>query len=219
MLNIAFSIGEIFPEPRPPVAPPPSQLVPPRCWLRAVRFVLLRVLVAGSRSVSLLSPPPVFSLLFVYPSLCSLGSELYYSTIHPSIPQPFSCLPPPSCPSRPAFVLVDVGPLTAVGVALGSVCVFLLTSFGESESIDERNGARILPGRGGVAAVAQPGPSGRRAGTRGTRVQPGWPGRTRWGQGSPPSGGGGGAGPGAATAGVTMDAHVAMLGLSTFQFL
>lgn len=156
MLNIAFSIGESFPEPRPPVAPPPSQLVPPRCWLRTVRFVLLRVLVAGSRSVSLLSTPPVFSLLFVYPSLCSLGSELDYSTIHPSIPQPFSCLPPPSCPSRPAFVSVDVGPLTAVGVTLGSVCVLLLTSSGESESIDERNWARDLPraGRGGRCGPA-----------------------------------------------------------------
>lgn len=33
-----------------------------------------------------------------------------------------------------------------------------------------------------------------------------------------PAGAGGGAGPWAATAGVTMDAHVAILGLSTFQF-
>lgn len=139
MLNIAFSIGEIFPEPRPPVAPPPSPLVPPRCRLLAVRFVRLRALVAGSRSVSFLSLPPVFfPLLFAYPPLWSLGSELLFHHPPPS-PQPSFCLPPPPCPSRPAFVWVYVGPLTAVGVVPGSVCVFLLTSSGESESIDERD--------------------------------------------------------------------------------
>lgn len=114
MLNSVVSIGEIFPKPRPPVAPPRRQLVLLRSWLLAVCFVRLWVLLSDCRSVTLLPPPLALSHLSPSHYFSASGLLLH----HPSLTHiPYSpsllSLPPVLC--APARVWADWGPLDAIG--------------------------------------------------------------------------------------------------------
>lgn len=131
MLNSVVSIGEISPEPRPPVAPPLRQLIFLLSWLLAVCFVWLRILLAGCRSVSLLPRPLAFSLLV---SLFHYSSDSGLLLHHPSLtPIPYnpSFLSLPHVLCAPARVWADWGPFAATGKhSWASVRIFFKPLFG-----------------------------------------------------------------------------------------
>lgn len=178
------SIGEILPEPRPPVPPLLHPLVP----AAGGGLCAVPELLAVCRSVSLLRPHPPFPFfLFLLPSFSGLRAS--YSTNHFS-PYPLSVLllfpsllsfapPPPS------------GQTWAPWLRLGSflaVCVFLLARSAESVPLMEGWLGSSLGGAGrhlwarGVPKSGLGWPSL-------------WPGRIRKTQGSSPSGVWGRAGP------------------------
>lgn len=187
MLNTAVSIGEIFPEPRPPWARSDRLLLPPGCWPLAADFVRLRVLRADSRSVSAAALRRPF-LCFSSPPPSSLSSE---PLTLPSIqwPPPHSILllspsllsfaPPPPSGQTWAGVGVFLG---SVRISINPLCGVWIHWWKAGSDLPGPGPAWAERGRGGPGRLV----SGGRVRGLGALAR----------GGSSPSGGGGPVGPG-----------------------
>lgn len=153
MLNIAVSIGEIFSEPRPQLAPPSRRLVLLDCRLLVVS-ALCGIPGAVSGFQVCVAPDAPTCL---FPSFCfspSLFSRLRpsYPTVHPSSPPSFSRFPVslPLILCAPHLRLDRRGPLDCKLGSFSAQCAcFYYPALRNLNPLVEEAGLGSSPGRAG----------------------------------------------------------------------